>query len=109
MTLGDPENARDLDIGWARLEIARGNPAQAADWCAKGIGAGEEALNAKPTPANALPLARALEMGARVQQEAAPAYRRRALEVWQDQNRRYPGSSYIQRRIADAEKNLAAR
>ncbi len=105
---GDYENERDLDLGWARLEAARGDPLQAADWCVKAISGGEKALSAKPVPADALPLARALELGARMRQDRAPAYRRRVLEVWQDQNRRYPGIPYIQRRVAEGERNLAA-
>jgi tetratricopeptide (TPR) repeat protein len=104
----DYENERDLDLGWARLDAARSNPTPAADWCAKGVSAGEEAFKAKPVPASALPLAWLLELGARVRHDMARAYRRRVLEVWQDQNRRFPGIPYIQRRVAEAEKTLAA-
>jgi non-specific serine/threonine protein kinase/serine/threonine-protein kinase len=105
---GDYENERDFDLAWARLESARGNPAQAADWGRKGIAAGEAAFQAQPVPTNALCLARVLELAARVDREKAAGYRRRAVEVWQDQNRRYPGA-YVQQRAAEAEKNLAAR
>jgi tetratricopeptide (TPR) repeat protein len=104
----DYESETDMDFAWAHLEMARGNTTQAADWCSKGVSAAEKALNVKPTPSNALAIARVLELGARVQPVSAPAYRRRLIEVWQDQDRRFPGSALIRRRAVEAEKNLTA-
>jgi tetratricopeptide (TPR) repeat protein len=104
---GDHETERDIYRGWARLEWARGNLTQAADWFDKAAAAGEAALKEKPVPVNALLLARALELGAQVRPDTAAARRHRILEVWQDQNQRFP-SAYLQRRVAEAERNQLA-
>ena len=53
-------------------------------------------------------LAHVLELAARVDPEKAAGYRRRVVEIWQDQDRRYPGA-YVHQRGAEAAKNLAAR
>ena len=97
----------DLCLAWAQLEVARRDHARAAEWFRKTVAAQEALYKKVPTPSYAWNLAGALEAGATAVPEAASTWRRRAVEVWDEQNRKFPNQPYIQDRLARAKERLA--
>jgi tetratricopeptide (TPR) repeat protein len=105
----DMETQRDVALAWARLEAARGHLEKASDWTAKSIRAGQAKYDEQPLPTNAHGFAIVLDFASTLQPNQAPEYRRRVTALWRDQNRRFPGVPYLQKRLQQAENNESRR
>ncbi len=88
-------------LAWARLEAARGNRSAAAERFRQTIDICQKDFDRKPLPSNAWGLTVALSL-------AAPDNGQRILAVWEDQNRRFPGVPYIERKLAEAKAIVRA-
>jgi len=94
----------DLVLAWARLEAARGNREAAVVRLEQAIAVFEALHKKTPTPATSWALARALDLKSDAVPASARAHRQRILNIWTDQNRRYPGLPYIEYQMRQAEK-----
>jgi tetratricopeptide (TPR) repeat protein len=94
----------DLNLAWGRLETDRGHHAEAAARFQKALDIDEELLNKTPVPFTAWNITRALELAAQAVPETSTARRHRAVEIWTDQTRRWPGHPWIARQLALASK-----
>ncbi len=92
----------DLELAWARLKAALGDPAAAALHFTQSIAIAGKSFAKAPTPANAWRLTRVLEFAAVAVPEGAHTRRERILAVWEDQNRRFPGMPYIADKVREA-------
>jgi tRNA A-37 threonylcarbamoyl transferase component Bud32/tetratricopeptide (TPR) repeat protein len=92
----------DLDLAWAQLEGARGDRMRAAEWFRKTVAAQEILYKKVPTPSYAWNLVEALDAGAAAIPESAVGWRHRAVEVWDEQNRKFPNHTYIEDRLTRA-------
>lgn len=99
----------DLDIAWARLEAARGNRPAAAAWLDRLLAVEERMYAKTSTPSYALDLTEALSYAAATIPESARARRQRMVEVWTDQDRRFPGHPWIEQRLAEARARSSMR
>jgi len=54
-------------------------------------------------------LTRMLQFGAAVTSESWLSLRRRSVDIWSDQVRRFPGHPWIEQRLAEAQSALAHR
>jgi tetratricopeptide (TPR) repeat protein len=104
-TVGSTEALRNM--AWARLESAQGRRSAAEPRFQRAIALAEELFKNAPIPNNACLLAMILEYAAAALPDSAPAYRARIAAVWEDQNQRFPHSSFIERQLADAQSKLA--
>jgi serine/threonine protein kinase/tetratricopeptide (TPR) repeat protein len=102
---GDPEAT--LDLAWARLEAAREHRERAERWFTRTITLNERLYKDAPTPATGWELTRALKFAAAALPDSAPAFRRRIVEVWRDQDRRFPKHPWIAQRLVEAESQTA--
>jgi tetratricopeptide (TPR) repeat protein len=105
----DLNTRADLDLVWARMEAARGNRQAAARWFGRAIDACNSLFQKTPTPFYAWNLARVLQFAATAIPETAQQNRELVVNVWHDQNSRFPGQPYIQQQVADAEKQFDGR
>ncbi len=88
----------DLELAWAQFEFAIGK-AQSGH-LEKAIAIRESALAKEPVPNVAWTLVQALEFAAEVEPASSALRRKRIQAVWSDQNRRYPGSPYLEARAS---------
>jgi serine/threonine protein kinase/tetratricopeptide (TPR) repeat protein len=102
-----PDNQGDLQLEYALLEQVRGKMDASAAWFDRSI-ASDEVNMGLPTPANAFTLTIALDRAAKAFPSTSKARRERILAVWQDQNKRYPGIAYIERKVAEAQASYIA-
>jgi tetratricopeptide (TPR) repeat protein len=105
----DLNTRADLDLVWARMEAARGNREAAARWFASAIQADTTLFERTATPFYAWNLARVLEFAAIALPESAQRNRELIVNVWHDQNSRFPGQPYIEQQVAEAEKRFEGR
>lgn len=96
----------DVELVRARLASARGESSEASKWFSVAIAAQEALYKRIATPPYAWYLARALGFGADAVPASASAWRARAVEVWSEQDRLYPGRPYIEGRLAEARAHL---
>lgn len=101
LNLPESNTQADLNLAWAQLERARGNREAAANWAARAVAAQERLYRKTSTPFYAWNLEQALQFA-----DTADA-RRRLVEVWDEQNRRYPGHPYLEERLAAAKTALS--
>jgi hypothetical protein len=92
-------------LGWALLEIARGNREASAKWFDRTIAIDEQMFKKTTTPAYAWNVAKSMELAAKALPDTAPQRRARILAVWKDQNQRFPGHPYIEQQLEQAGKN----
>jgi len=97
----DLNTEADLALVWARLEATRGHKEAAARWFDRAIEISEQLFKRTSTPGYAWGLTQTLETAAAAIPASAQARRQRIIEVWKDQNRRFPGHSFIEQRIAE--------
>lgn len=76
---------------------------------AKAISVEEQVFQNASTPTNAWMLTRMLQFGAAVTSESWLSLRRRSVDIWSDQVRRFPGHPWIEQRLAEAQSALAHR
>jgi serine/threonine protein kinase len=104
----DTQPKADLELSAARLESARGNRDRARDRFRSAIVLYEKLLQKKKSvPAYVRVLADALGFAAAALPESSAAYRRRIVEIWSDENRRFPGNAWTEKRLAEAQSAVA--
>jgi hypothetical protein len=92
----------DLQLAWARLEVAMGHFDAAAARFSRSIEICERLYSQAITPATAWALTRSLSFAAEASPEFSRQRRERIAQVWADQNQRFPGHAYIQQQYAAA-------
>lgn len=94
----------DLNRAWGNLNAARGDETRADLRFEKAIERYENELASAPTPSNAWVLTHTLQFAAAAVPSKAASRRQRILEVWVNQDRRYPHSPYIEKQLAAARR-----
>ena len=103
-TQGTPTG--ELAGAWARLHFARGDKDSAVRYTQQALAGEEEQYKEAATPAHAFMLANALEQAAANFPETAQIHRQRAVAVWEDQVKQYPGLPYLEKGLSESRARL---
>jgi eukaryotic-like serine/threonine-protein kinase len=92
----------EFALSWARLKTAEAKNDEAAVWFRRAITAAEDLYRQTSTPRAAFQLTKTLQSAAAALPGPVDSYRTRIVEVWTDQDRRYPGQPRIMQQLAEA-------